>query len=62
MTDVSEEHVASIYMLEEINQHEAGSKQTWLTLVSFEPEDCSDVLLRNGGWYWTLYMALYLRI
>jgi hypothetical protein len=74
-TDVSEEHIASIFRVEKIswarNQHESRWQAHVclahvLTLVScsayvLDPEDGGDMFLRNVGWYSTDYMTLYPR-
>jgi hypothetical protein len=53
LTDVSEEHVASIFT-------ELKSKPSKKSNIRQEvPEYRSDILLRNIGWLWTDYAALY---
>jgi hypothetical protein len=62
-TDVSEEHIASIFRVEEVSQQEislkAGGKESrWLATCLlagflltyfFDPEDGGDMFLRNIG-------------
>jgi hypothetical protein len=57
-TDVSEEHIASIFRVEEYAEEEtdlkAGDKQSLLVSCPtyfFDPEDGGDMFLRNAGWH-----------
>jgi hypothetical protein len=56
-TDVSEEHVASIFRIEEYAEQETSIKAG----SCFDPEDGGDLFLSNVGWLSTGYTALYPR-
>jgi hypothetical protein len=56
-TDVSEEHIASIFS-PKIGQQETSVKAECLF---FDPEDGGGMFLRNVGWLSADYTALYLR-
>jgi hypothetical protein len=78
-TDVSEEHIASIFRVEETANQETNMEQTasraqivrnngLLSLVPasfygllFDPEDESNMFVRNVSWLSPDYMALYPR-
>jgi hypothetical protein len=71
-TDVSEEHIASIFKVNKISWARNQSKSRWqadyLTDHSvehiayfFDAEDGGDVFLRKVGWHSTDYTVLYLR-
>jgi hypothetical protein len=59
-TDVSEEHIASIFRVEEIGSanQQASRWLAWWTYF-FGPEDGGDTFLRNVGWISTDYTASY---
>jgi hypothetical protein len=72
-TNVSEEHIASIFRVEEIGSANQRASRwqacrclppacslVWWTYL-FDPEDGGDMFLRNVGWNSTDYTALYPR-
>jgi hypothetical protein len=66
-TDVSEEHIASIFRVEKINPAKKNSVQADGKLVScwtyfFDPENGGEMFLRNVDWRSTDYTALYPRM
>jgi hypothetical protein len=69
-TEVSEEHVASIFRSEKNAEQETNvkvrtNKALFAILIHagflFGAEDWGDIFLRNVGWLSTDYMALYPR-
>jgi hypothetical protein len=64
-TEVSEEHIASIFRVEELAEQAKLCLQPAFTLVScsayfFDPEDGGDIFLRNVGGHSTDYLLGYI--
>jgi hypothetical protein len=64
-TDVSEEHIASIFRVEKISWARNQREIRWQAIPQiayfFDPADRGDMFLRNVGWHSTHYTTLYLR-